>query len=453
MEKFVIGDGQYVVYADNIQVAGQIIGQELQRFDRIKEMMANLFIENGVAYQNFMENTSEENLNIHFNDETSLIYDNPENATTKGEVRQRQMQNGRFTYDLAYRYPEINGHDADFRLAHEIGHLVLNPSQTSRQIYDKETDSRQVSGLIRRTEDGKFYGLQIQENAINLLAQLAIRGEARADDIIAGKVDLSEFNSYRQCDDLVKLLAVSMRNDFDKEMSFEELVENKLDSLIEHSDGTREPANTFFYGVLNDSSIVENEFDRYMGKGAWRELDSAITELHGIDTRDPKYGSVSKAAQELITEFANIRMQEKHKEAVARDGNNVPSLESKMKIISQLTRIEERQGQQTIETEISMPAGYSINQYDEIIRPSIEQTEQKENKPSLIQRIARGLQNNNLLMNVPFIKRFVDSRLNVLPSATEPTERTINEQRQRFINRLNNNGVNDKIRMYKNVHS
>lgn len=50
--------------------------------------MANLLSKDGIAMQNFMENTSEENLNIYFNDETSLIYGDPENATTKGEVRQ-----------------------------------------------------------------------------------------------------------------------------------------------------------------------------------------------------------------------------------------------------------------------------------------------------------------------------------------------------------------------------
>ena len=204
-----------------------------------------------------------------------------------------------------------------------------------------------------------------------------------------------------------------MRNDFDKEMTFEELAENKLDSFIEHSDGTKEPANTFFYGLLNDSSIVENEFDKYMGKGAWRELDSAITELHKMDTRDPKYEAVFKATQDLITEFANVRMQEKHKEAISRDGDNVPSLENKRKMVNQLNGIEERQ----------------------------EDDETKDNKNSFIQRIARRIQNNNFLMNVPFVKKFVDRQLNVLPPATKPSKVSLSEQRQSFLSRLNNNGL------------
>ena len=413
MSRFEIGDGQYVVYAENEQQAMQIVVQELQRFEKIKEMMSKLVKENGVAYRNFMENTSEENLNIHFNDATSLIYDDPENATIKGEVITRTANDGKFTYNLAYRYPDIDGHNADFRLAHELGHLLLNPSESSRQVYDKETDTTHVSGLIRITEDKEYYGLQIQENGINLLAQLAIRGNVKADDIITGKADFSEFNKYKKCDDLVKLLAVSMRNDFDKEMTFEELVENKIDSFIEHSDGTKEPANTFFYGILNDSSIVENEFDKYMGKGAWRELDSAITELHKMDTRDPKYENVFKATQGLITEFANVRMQEKHKEAISRNGDNIPSLDNKRNLINQLNGIEEKQ----------------------------EEIETKENKNSFIQRIARRIQNNNFLMNVPFVKKFVDRQLNVLPPATTHREIPLSEQRQSFLNRLTNDGL------------
>lgn len=285
MGKYVAGNGQYVIYAKDQQEARQVISQELKRFDEIKSKMVSLLSEDGKAKQNFLENTSKENLNIYFNNETSLIYDDPENATTKGEVRQRSFENGKFTYDLAYRYPDIQGHNADFRLAHEMGHLMLNPSNARMQTYDKETDTRQISGLIRVPKGQEknrraYYGEQIQENAINLIASLAVRGENSANDIMSGKVDVSEFNLYKKCDDLVKSLAVSMRNDFDNEMSFEQLVENKIDSFIEHSDGSKEPANTFFYGVLNDSSMIENEFDKYMGKGAWRDLNQAFEQLY-----------------------------------------------------------------------------------------------------------------------------------------------------------------------------
>lgn len=192
MGRFTVGNGQYVVYAKDSEEARQVIRQELQRVDKIKGKMANLLSTDGTAMQNFMENTSEESLNIYFYDETSLIYDDPDNATTKGEVRTRNRENGKFTYDLAYRYPEIQGHNADFRLAHEMGHLLLNPSNIRMQTYDKQTDTRQVSGLIRvprgqENNRNAFYGGRMQENAINLIAQLAIRGEHSADEIILRK--------------------------------------------------------------------------------------------------------------------------------------------------------------------------------------------------------------------------------------------------------------------------
>ena len=334
---------------------------------------------------------------------------------------------------------------------------MLNASNSNRYVYDKETNSRHISGLIRRTEaDAQFYGKQMQENAINLLAELAIRGEHSADDIITGKVDISEFNSYKKADDLVKLLAVSMRNDYDKEMSFEELVNNKIDSFIEHSDGTKEPANTFFYGILNDSSIVENEFDKYMGKGAWKDLDTAIQQLHEGNISQARFDNIFKTAQELISEFANVRMQEKYKEAMLRNGQNIPSLDNKIKMIKEMTGIEQEQ-QQTItrDNSIQLPEGYIINEFGEIIRPAIEENGQHRQfqsqaqpqvktveKLSLKQRVAQFLQKNNLFMNLSFVDKFVHRQLDVLPPATQEIRRTatVDRTRESFINMLTNNG-------------
>ena len=388
MRRFGVNNNQYVVYANEQEEAKQILIQELDRVDKIKEKIASMLTKDGQAYQNFMENTSEENLNIYFTDVTSPLLDDPNNRTEKGIVVQRSSVDGKITYTLAYRYPEINGQNADFRLAHEMGHLVLNPSNIKMQTYDQNTDTRQVTGLIRvpkgqENNPNAFYGSQIQENAINLLAELAIRGEHSADDIIKGNVDVSEFNSYKKVDELVKLLAVSMRNDFDKEMSFEQLVENKLDSFIEHSDGTKEPANTFFYGLLNDSSMIENEFDKYMGKGAYRDLDTYITSLHRTNSQE-QFNLVYKEAQEMIRDFANERMQEKHKEAVAREGENVPSLDGKVETINEMTGVALEQNNQTL---------------------------------SVRHKLAQILQRNNILMKIPFLQKFVSKQLNVLPPA------------------------------------
>lgn len=464
MEKYVAGNGQYVIYAKDQQEARQVISQELKRFDEIKSKMVSLLSEDGKAKQNFLENTSKENLNIHFNNETSLIYDDPENATTKGEVRQRSFENGKFTYDLAYRYPDIQGHNADFRLAHEMGHLMLNPSNARMQTYDKETDTRQISGLIRVPKGQEknrraYYGEQIQENAINLIASLAVRGEHSANDIMSGKVDVSEFNLYKKCDDLVKLLAVSMRNDFDNEMSFEQLVENKIDSFIEHSDGSKEPANTFFYGVLNDSSMIENEFDKYMGKGAWRDLNQAFEQLYDQNIRKEKFDLVFKNAQGLIQEFANVRYLDKHKEAVTRNGrfNNIPNLTEKLEMIEKMTGRQFGRNEDIIpqQEDIRMPEGYSINEFGEIIRPAREEKQEQvqesivvqpnESKLTLKQKVAQFLQKNNLFMNLSFVDKFVHKQLDILPAPTEIARQTnavsSSKTRENFIKQLTNFGA------------
>ena len=460
MGKFTVGNGQYVIYAKDSGQARQVISQELQRVDKIREKMANLLSKDGIAMQNFMENTSEENLNIYFNDETSLIYDDPENATTKGEVRQRNIENNKFTYDLAYRYPDIQGHNADFRLAHEMGHLMLNPSNASHQKYDEKSNSRQVAGLIRRNEEtGKFYGEQIQENAINLLAQLAIIENVKADDIITGKVDLSEFNSYKKCDDLVKLLAVSMRNDFDKEISFEQLAEQKIDAIITREDGSQVPANTFFYGILNDSSIIENEFDKYLGDGAWRDLNQAFEQLYDPNISKEKFDLVFKNAQGLIQEFANVRYLDKHKEAVTRNGgfNNIPNLTEKLEMIEKMTGRQFGRNEDTIpqQEDVRMPEGYSINEFGEIIRPAREEKQEQvkesievqpnESKLTLKQRVAQFLQKNNLFMNLSFIDKFVHKQLDILPAPKEIARQTnavsSSKTRENFIKQLTNFGA------------
>lgn len=417
MSKVEFEKGQYVVHIQDEKEVEKILIRELDRFYEMRYMMADLLVENGEAWENFMNNTSEERLNIHFNDETSLIYE--EDATSKGRVRRIRPddEKGYFSYDLAYRYPDIQGYNADFRLAHEMGHLMLNPSHANRQVYDEETKSWHISGLIRapKGEEGNpnsYYGEKMHENAINLIAQLAIRENHSADDIITGKVDLSEPNSYRKTDNLIKELVLAMRNDFDREISFEQLAKGRLDSFIRHSDGTKEPANLFFYGILNNSGIIEKEFDKYMGKGAWRELDEAITQLQQSDITKERFNLIYKMAQGLITDFAKLRMQEKYRESIARNGEeNVPALESKMQMIQ------------------------------EVILISLENQEQQEkNSLTLKQKVAQYLRKHDIFMNLEFVKGFVEKQLNVLPEPKQTANIAVGRLRKDFENRISDNG-------------
>ena len=232
------------------------------------------------------------------------------------------------------------------------------------------------------------------------------------------------------------------------------MVENKIDSFIEHSDGSKEPANTFFYGVLNDSSMIENEFDKYMGKGAWRDLDTFITNLHNPNISKEQFDMVFKEAQGMITEFANTRMQEKYKEAVARNGQGVPSIDNKMSMIKEMTGTELEQ--ETVgDNIIQFPEGYSINEFGEIIRPAREErqeqtqqttnVQQNESKLTLKQKVAQFLQRNILFMNLSFVDKFVHRQLDVLPPSTQEMRNTntqaVSRTRESFINELTNFGA------------
>lgn len=117
----------------------------------------------------------------------------------------------------------------------------------------------------------------------------------------------------------------------------------------------------------------------------------------------------------------------------------------------------------TNETQFEMLEGYSINEFGEIIRSEqqhgqqnvqmdndipiftppeeIQQVEQhNENKLTIRQRIAQFLQKNDMLMNIPFIEKFVDKQLNVLPPPTQQRTVNTNSSRESFVNWLSNNG-------------
>lgn len=118
----------------------------------------------------------------------------------------------------------------------------------------------------------------------------------------------------------------------------------------------------------------------------------------------------------------------------------------------------------TSEPQFEMPEGYSINEFGEIIRPEQRQqnigmnnnipiftppketqqveshNQQNENKLTIRQRIAQFLQKNDMLMNIPFVEKFVDRQLNVLPPTSQTRTQPINSTRETFVNWLSNNG-------------
>ncbi len=75
----------------------------------------------------------------------------------------------------------------------------------------------------------------------------------------------------------------------------------------------------------------------------------------------------------------------------------------------------------------------------------VESASINDNSLSFKQKIASRLQNNQLLMKVPFIKNFAEKQLNVLPPPTQETRKsnmpTVNKTRENFINEITNFGA------------
>lgn len=448
MNKYSLENGKYIVYAENEQEAKKTLRVELIRIEHSKALISGVLTERGEALKNFKENTDNERLCIHFNSEDSKIFD--EDSVAKGEVRHQRDEsgnalkdeNGLYLYELAYKCPEIIGDDAKFRLAHEMGHLLLNVSDSKKQTYDEQSNSRKVSGLIRRDESTKqLYGQEMQENAINLIVQLAIRGNVKADDIIEGNVDLSEENSYKKCDNLVKMLAISMKNDFEEGNSFEKLARNGLDAMFYKTNRKQEPVNIFFYGILNDSSIIENEFDKYMGKNAWKELNIAFRQLHQADISEEKFNSIFNSTQDLIKEFANVRLRDKYREIVIEEQKfgNV-SIEKELRSINELAEIN---GENKEEASNNL----------------VKFRRKNEDILSTKQKIARFLQKNNIFTNFSFVDNFIHKQLDVLAEQKNELEikgNQTNKKRNKFLKEISNNGEYkevQQVRIFPNSQS
>ena len=70
-----------------------------------------------------------------------------------------------------------------------------------------------IAGFVRRDEiTGEIYGKELNEGTINIMAQIAIRGDIPVEDIIYGRKTISEPNPYDKYDNVVRKLMISMNN-------------------------------------------------------------------------------------------------------------------------------------------------------------------------------------------------------------------------------------------------
>jgi len=260
------------------------------------------------------------------------------------------------------------------------------------------------------------------------------------------------------------------------------------------------PINDYLYAMAGHGKHLEEQFDKYSETGRYREMCSFLDEeLKVIQTGQKHITDKNKLKEQLLrmADMVNNKMyilqsnkcitQEQKNAFVGRfnlvfnqalQEYNIGALtqEDIQKTTQSMNQTKNRenasvQSKNIVEekniveqTEINMPEGYSINEFGEIIRPEqvqqhiemdndipifmppnetqqVEQyNQQNENKLTIRQRVARFLQKNQALMNISFIEKFVDKQLNVLPSASQIPIKSVNSQREEFINMLTNSG-------------
>ena len=367
-----------------------------------------------------------------------------------------------------------------------------------------------------------------------------------ADDIIYTN-NRYQKTDYDSLSTIARLMTVAMDNNFSNQ-SYDKMIHSDsglLDRQVEMvNQETGElidvvPTNDYLYAMTGHGKHLEEQFDKYSEDGSYRDmcafLDGEIKALqsgenHTVDkgilkeqllrmadmvnnkmyvlqsnkciTQEQKDAFVGRfnlvfnqALQEYdigaltpedIKKTTKSMSQTKSREGIKSQAQNIA--EERKNIIN-LEEYRRNREQPQATPQVEMPEGYSINEFEEIIRqardeqqpqvqsqPQVQGQEQEsrtsrfgatinpssyaerlqpisqqnENKLSLKQRIAQFLQKNNLFMNMSFVEKFVHQQLDVLPeptqdireSATENnTTKTTNSTREDFINQLTNFGA------------
>jgi len=169
-----------------------------------------------------------------------------------------------------------------------------------------------------------------------------------------------------------------------------------------------------------------------------RELVASFVENHDTEYIAQNYNEIMQylTTPQLKQQFLSV-VQELGKDVTHDNDQYIAQGNNTNEIVATGKEIQS-------EPEIDLPEGYRINEFGERIRPAIQQGENNISTNSSLsfkQRIAKLLQSNSLLKNVPFIEKFIDKQLNVLPPSTQERTATVNQSREDFLNLISNNGA------------
>ena len=168
--------------------------------------------------------------------------------------------------DILFMMPiDVNEKDFCFALAHELGHLCFDPVNIEHD-YCESDASVQITNIIRKSDDGKEYGKNLEESladffAVNIVALMYNMSYDEAKKSIPDNLFSREKLELAE-----KIIKMFSKKDFDKEDFFdqkiicdENCVTDKNALLSEAISGG------------NMSTVIE-DYDECMGKGAWKYL-------------------------------------------------------------------------------------------------------------------------------------------------------------------------------------
>lgn len=346
----------------------------------------------------------------------------------------------------------FNGHDGMFLTegaTQYTAEMLYNVSNGTRMEHRQQP--RTVRGASDRTPYSPLSEYQYNGNVLELLATsmdlplpqvlaLAYRKDGR--ETLKGIYESMEgnqgkfddfMNNLEQIYSIDKLLIMGTNE-------HRRMLQGETPVLLTRPDGTT------FKGNMNIYRELMNKTER--------ELVATYMENH-----DSEY--ILQNYEEVAQLLTTPELRENFLSAVHVLGQDL-SQSNRGNIINFEEHRRNRQSP-TNETQFEMPEGYSINEFGEIIRPEQVQhiemdndipiftpptetqpanqySQQNENKLTIKQRIAQFLQKNDMLMNIPFVEKFVDKQLNVLPPPSQQRTSTVNSSREAFVNWLSNNG-------------
>ena len=320
-----------------------------------------------------------------------------------------------------------------------------------------------------------------------------------ADDIIYTN-NRYQKTDYDSLSTIARLMVVAMDNNFsnqsyDQMIHGEEgLIDRKISITNQETGEIVEnvPVNDYLYAMSGHGKHLEKSFDRYSEDGSYRQLCSFLDEELKEIVKNPNHTINKDKIKEQMLRIAGVvnnkmntlqnnkcitveqrnafvgKFNKVFNQALLEYGIGALSQEDMQflqnSIANNQTNVRNRQNtDKTIKDSLSnsqieseSPYEEYINEFCEVIRPegkndnfqidsSIPTFEPPiEKSLSFKQKIAMMLQNSELLMKIPFIRKFADKQLNVLPPPTQDTKLhggIINQSRVDFMNEISNFGA------------